>query len=135
MTVRAPSWRYFPVALALVLPVLACVAWTWLHAQRSERADAAIAAQIVRVQTEQILARALDILPRVTDLSARSCEEARSDLYRWGTLNPYFRSLLLVNHTHIYCSSALGEVDYDSGVFQRWPVGISPTQWLSLIHL
>nr|WP_054474701.1 EAL domain-containing protein [Achromobacter sp. 2789STDY5608615] len=133
MTVRVPSWRYFPVALALVLPVLACVAWTWLHAQRSERADAATAAQIARVQTEQILARALDILSRVTDLAARSCEEARPDLYRWGTLNPYFRSLLLVERTHIYCSSALGEVDYDSGVFHRWPVGTPPTQWFTSV--
>ncbi|WP_410866959.1 CSS-motif domain-containing protein, partial [Paraburkholderia sp. SIMBA_027] len=77
----------------------------------------------------QIMARALDILPRVTALSAQSCQTARPDLYRWGTLNPYFRSLLLVKREHIYCSSALGEVDYETGAFHRWPVGTPPTQW------
>ena len=129
MTVRVPSWRYFPVALALVLPVLGCIGWTWLHALSTERAEAATAGRIVRVQTEQILARALDILPRVTALSAQPCQTARADLYRWGTLNPYFRSLLLVKQEHIYCSSALGEVDYETGAFHRWPVGTPPTQW------
>ncbi|WZB67527.1 CSS-motif domain-containing protein [Achromobacter xylosoxidans] len=129
MTVRVPSWRYFPVALALVLPVLGCIGWTWLHALSTERAEAATAGRIVRVQTGQIMARALDILPRVTALSAQSCQTARPDLYRWGTLNPYFRSLLLVKREHIYCSSALGEVDYETGAFHRWPVGAPPTQW------
>ena len=43
MTVRVPSWRYFPVALALVLPVLGCIGWTWLHALSTERAEAATA--------------------------------------------------------------------------------------------
>ncbi|CUI57243.1 phage resistance protein [Achromobacter xylosoxidans] len=129
MTVRVPSWRYFPVALALVLPVLGCIGWTWLHALSTERAEAATAGRIVRVQTGQIMARALDILPRVTALSEQSCQTARPDLYRWGTLNPYFRSLLLVKREHIYCSSALGEVDYETGAFHRWPVGTPPTQW------
>lgn len=70
MTVRVPSWRYFPVALALVLPVLGCIGWTWLHALSTERAEAATAGRIVRVQTGQIMARALDILPRVVALVA-----------------------------------------------------------------
>lgn len=129
MTVRVPSWRYFPVALALVLPVLGCIGWSWLHALSTERAEAATAGRIVRLQTEQIMAGAMDILPRVTALSGQSCQAARPDLYRWGTLNPYFRSLLLVKREHIYCSSALGEVDYDTGAFHRWPADTPPTQW------
>lgn len=124
-----PSWRYFPVALAVVLPVVTCVGWTWLHAQAQERAEAATAARIVRVQTEQILARAVDILPRVAALTSKSCEEALPDLYRWGTLNPYFRALILVNRDHIYCSSALGAVDHVTGEFHKWPVDVPPAQW------
>lgn len=129
MTVRVPSWRYFPVALALMLPVLGCVAWTWLHAQSTERAEAATVARIVRVQTEQIVDRAVDILPRVAALTDKSCEEALPDLYRWGTLNPYFRALILVERDHIYCSSVLGEVDYLTGEFRKWPVDVPPAQW------
>lgn len=129
MIVRMPSWRYFPVALALVLPVVACVGWTWFHAQAEERAEAATAARIVRVQTEQILARALDILPRVAALTSMPCDEALPDLYRWGTLNPYFRSLILVERDHIYCSSMLGGVDQVTGEFRKWPVDVAPVQW------
>lgn len=129
MTVRVPSWRYFPVALALVLPVLGCIGWTWLHALNSERAQAATAGRIVRVQTEQILTNALDILPRVAALAAQPCQAVHANLLRWGTLNPYFRSLLLVRRDRIYCSSVLGDVDYDTGTFPRWPAGTPPTQW------
>ncbi|CAB3639457.1 MAG: EAL domain-containing protein [Achromobacter pulmonis] len=129
MTVRVPSWRYFPVALALVLPALGCIGWSWLYALNSERAQAATVGRIVRVQTEQILTHALDILPRVTALAAQPCPAVHASLLRWGTLNPYFRSLLLVRRDRIYCSSVLGDVDYDTGTFPRWPVGTPPTQW------
>lgn len=127
---RVPSWRYFPVALALVLPVLACVAWTWWHAQKEQRYEAESAARIVRVQMERILALSGEVVDRLAPLTAMSCEEALPDLQRWGTLNPYFRSLFLARGDLIYCSSAVGKTHYLISEFRRWPADISPDRWL-----
>lgn len=127
---RVPSWRYLPVALALVLPVIACVAWTWWHAQKEQRFEAESAARIVRVQTQHILAQAWQLLDRVAPLTALTCEEALPDLQRWGTLNPYIRSLILVRGDRIYCSSAVGRSDFPVSDFRKWASGVSPDRWL-----
>ncbi len=127
---RAPSWRYLPVALALAAPVLACVGLTWWHAQQEQRHEAESAAHIVRVQTQHILAQSWDVLDRVVALTAVPCAAALPDLQRWGTLNPYFRSLILLRGDRIYCSSAVGESDYSVSEFRRWSAGVSPDHWL-----
>lgn len=127
---RVPSWRYLPVALALALPVLACAGLTWWHAQKAQREEAESAARIVRVQAQHILAQAWDVLDRVAALTAVPCEQALPDLQRWGTLNPYFRSLILLRDDRIYCSSAVGKADYSVAEFRRWSGGLSPGDWL-----
>lgn len=129
MTVGAPSWRYLPVALALVLPLLVCAGWTWLYANNAQRQEAGIAARIVRVQAERIFAQSRDMLERVAALAPGACPDLLPDLQRWGALNPYFRSLALARNSRVYCSSALGEVDASIDDFSRWPVRISPDSW------
>ncbi|CAB3879174.1 EAL domain-containing protein [Achromobacter denitrificans] len=129
MTAGTPSWRYLPVALALVLPVLVCVGWTWLHANQAQRLEAGTAARIVRVQAERILSQSRDMLERVAALASGPCLELLPDLQRWGALNPYFRSLILARDGRVYCSSALGGVDASVDDFSRWPVRISADGW------
>lgn len=129
MTAGTPSWRYVPVALALVLPILVCVGWTWLHANNAQRQEAGTAARIVRVQAESILAQSADMLERVAALAPRPCADLLPDLQRWGALNPYFRSLVLARNGRVYCSSALGGVDASVDDFSRWPVQVSPDTW------
>lgn len=126
---RVPSWRYLPVALALVLPVIACVAWTGWYAQREQRQEAESAARIVRVQTQHILGQAWELLDRVAPLTALSCDQALPDLQRWGSLNPYVRSLNLVSGDRVYCSSAVGKTDYPISAFHKWSSGVSPDRW------
>ncbi|KNY09870.1 MAG: cyclic diguanylate phosphodiesterase [Achromobacter sp.] len=130
MTVRVPSWRYLPVALALVLPALLCLVGTWIHAKKQQRAEAEAAAQIVRVQVESILAQAWPVLDEVAELTPQPCAQALPLLRRWGTLNPYFRALILANERHIYCSSIVGEVDAELGDFRKWPIEGTPERWM-----
>ncbi|MGY6270548.1 EAL domain-containing protein [Achromobacter denitrificans] len=129
MTGGVPSWRYLPVALALVAPILVCVGWTWLHANNAQRQEAAVAARIVRVQADSILSQAQDMVDRVAALAPGPCPELLPDLQRWGALNPYFRSLILARGGRVYCSSALGEVDASIDDFSRWSVPVSPDEW------
>ncbi|WAI84964.1 EAL domain-containing protein [Achromobacter spanius] len=130
MTVRVPSWRYLPVAFALVLPVVVCAVETWFYAKKQQRMEAEAAAQIVRVQVENILAQAWPVLDQVADLTPQPCADVLPQLRRWGTLNPYFRSLVLSNERHIYCSSAVGEVDFALGDLRQWPIEGTPDRWL-----
>lgn len=130
ITVRVPSWRYLPVALALVLPALLCLAGTWIHAKKQQRTEAEAAAQIVRVQIENMLAQAWPVLDQVAELTPQPCAQVLPQLRRWGTLNPYFRALVLANDRHIYCSSIVGEVDSELGDFRKWPIDGTPDRWL-----
>ncbi|KAG1448557.1 hypothetical protein G6F57_016823 [Rhizopus arrhizus] len=130
MTVRVPSWRYLPVAFALVVPVLLCVGWTWLHAKNEQRSAAEAAAKIVRVQVDNMLSQAWTLLDRVAELTPKPCAEVLSTLQRWSSLNPYFRSLILANNEHIYCSSVVGDVVFTLGNFRHWFEGIPPERWL-----
>jgi len=130
MTVRVPSWRYLPVAFALVVPVLLCVAWTWLHAKNEQRHAAEAAAKIVRVQVENILSQAWSLLDRVAELTPQPCTAVLPSLQRWSALNPYFRALVLANSDHIYCSSVIGTVDFSIGDFRKWPIKGTPDRWL-----
>ena len=130
MTVRVPSWRYLPVAFALVTPVLLCVGWTWLHAKNEQRGAAEAAAKIVRVQVDNMLSHAWTLLDRVAELTPKPCAEVLSALQRWSALNPYFRALVLANSDHIYCSSVIGSVDLAIGDFRKWPIDGGPDRWL-----
>jgi sensor c-di-GMP phosphodiesterase-like protein len=130
MTVRVPSWRYLPVAFALLLPIVLCVAWSWVHAKNERRNEAEAAAQIVRVQVETILSQAWSVLDRVAELTPKPCAEVLPLLQRWSALNPYFRALILANSDHIYCSSVLGTVDFSVGDFRNWPIDATPDRWL-----
>lgn len=130
MTARVSSWRFLPVALALVLPVLLCVGWSWFHAVGEVRKDASIAAGVVRVQTGTILTQARELLVRLVDLTARDCDEALPTMQRWATLNPYVRALILAQDDRIYCSSAVGATDYSITEFHRWPRSMTPAGWL-----
>ncbi|AZS82804.1 EAL domain-containing protein [Achromobacter spanius] len=130
MTVRVPSWRYLPVAFALVLPTVLCSVETWIYAKKQQRTEAEAAAQIVRVQMENMLEQAWPVLDQVAELTPRPCAEVLPQLRRLGTLNPYFRALVLSNDRHLYCSSAVGEVDFALGDLRKWPSEGTPDRWL-----
>ncbi|CAB3953903.1 putative cyclic di-GMP phosphodiesterase PdeN [Achromobacter insolitus] len=129
VTSGASPWRYLPVALALVIPILACVGWTWLQAHNEQRLAGETAARIVRAQTQNILSQSRDMLGRVAELAGKPCAEVLPALQRWGTLNPYFRSLVLVRDKRVYCSSAVGPVDASLDDFSKWNLNVVSEYW------
>ncbi|MGS1009249.1 EAL domain-containing protein [Achromobacter anxifer] len=129
VTGDTPPWRYLPVALALMLPIVACVGWTWLQAHEAQRLEGETAARIVRAQAESILTQSRDMLGRVAEQAGKPCAEVLPMLQRWGTLNPYFRSLVLVRERRVYCSSAVGPVDASLDDFSKWKINIVSEHW------
>lgn len=88
--------------LLLVLPVV-------LHeSQRQLAGEAAVTAGVLRRQLENILLRAEDVTQRLAPTLRRPCEEVLALLRQLGSLQPYFRSLLLVRDDIVYCSSVYG---------------------------
>jgi len=129
VTGDTPPWRYLPVALALMLPIVACVGWTWMQAHDAQRLEGETAARIVRAQAESILTQSRDMLGRVAEQAGKPCAEVLPMLQRWGTLNPYFRSLVLVRERRVYCSSAVGPVDASLDDFSKWKINIVSEHW------
>ncbi|WP_427183996.1 EAL domain-containing protein [Bordetella bronchialis] len=87
---------------ALILPIV-------LHeSQRQLAGEANVTAGVLRRQLENILLRAQDVTQRLTPTLHRPCEEVLGLLRQMGSLQPYFRSLLLVHNDVVTCSSVYG---------------------------
>jgi sensor c-di-GMP phosphodiesterase-like protein len=94
--------------LAAALPSI-CVLPVVLHeSQRQLRGEASVTAGVIRRQLENILLRAQDVTQRLTPALRRPCPEVLALLRQMGSLQPYFRSLLLVHDDIVYCSSTYG---------------------------
>lgn len=133
MVPQASSWRFFPVALVLILPVILCIGVTWVESQREVRGEAATAAGIVRHQTDTILSHAWQVVDTMTPLLEAPCEKSVAELQKMGTLSPYFRALMFTRGDTVYCSSVLGEVDASTLEFHGWPTTHSPNRWVAAV--
>ncbi|AOB33888.1 hypothetical protein AKI39_20385 [Bordetella sp. H567] len=86
----------------LILPIV-------VHeSQRQLAGEARVTAAVLRRQLENILLRAQDVTQRLTPSLRRPCGEVLNLLRQLGSLQPYFRSLLLVRDDIVYCSSIYG---------------------------
>jgi sensor c-di-GMP phosphodiesterase-like protein len=107
------SIRHKIVALAITLFAAALPFFLVLpivvhESQRKLDGEANVTAGVIRRQLENILLRAQDVTQRLTPSLHRPCEEVISLLRQMGSLQPYFRSLLLVHNDIVYCSSVYG---------------------------
>ncbi|OZI74899.1 hypothetical protein CAL22_10745 [Bordetella genomosp. 12] len=124
-------WRYIALAFALFLPLVACLALTWMNAQRLSRAQAETEANITRIQVERILREAWLGIDAMEPLLRIGCDQARPVLTRTMSMRPYFRSLTLFEGRQAYCSS----LPFQAGGHGRdWPWAIPPGRWLRLVN-
>jgi sensor c-di-GMP phosphodiesterase-like protein len=94
--------------LATALPVLLVVPVVLHEAQRQVDGEARVTASVLRRQIENILLRAEDLTQVLMPSLSRPCAEVLNLLRQTGSLQPYFRSLLLVHDDIVYCSSVYG---------------------------
>jgi sensor c-di-GMP phosphodiesterase-like protein len=93
---------------ATALPVLIVLPVVVHEAQRQVEGEARVTASVLRRQIENILLRAEDVTQVLTPSLYRPCADVLNLLRQTGTLQPYFRSLLLVHDDIVYCSSVFG---------------------------
>jgi sensor c-di-GMP phosphodiesterase-like protein len=94
--------------LAAALPVLLILPIVLHEAQRQLAGEADVTADVLRRQLENILLRAQDVTQRLGPSLHRPCAEVLPLLRQLASLQPYFRSLLLVHNDFVYCSSIYG---------------------------
>ncbi|CAM3811729.1 cyclic-guanylate-specific phosphodiesterase [Bordetella sputigena] len=94
--------------VAAALPFLLILPIILLESQRQLAGEASVTAGVLRRQLENILLRAQDVTHRLTSTLRRPCGEVLPLLRQMGSLQPYFRSLLLVHDDVVTCSSVYG---------------------------
>ncbi|HTJ99228.1 MAG TPA: EAL domain-containing protein [Bordetella sp.] len=93
---------------AAALPFLLILPIVIHESHRQLAGEANVTAGVLRRQLENILLRAQDVTQRLAPALDRPCGEVIGLLRQLGSLQPYFRSLLLVHDDIVYCSSAYG---------------------------
>jgi EAL domain-containing protein (putative c-di-GMP-specific phosphodiesterase class I) len=129
---RAARRGYAPLLLA-VAPLLLCLVLTWYGAQRSARDEAALAAIFIRNQVGFILEQSRGAAQRLAPATAGSCAELMPGLMREAAVAPYLRTLNVLEHDRLYCSSALGLQEVPLKDFAGAPEHAPPGPWLRLV--
>ncbi|QGU85903.1 EAL domain-containing protein [Erwinia sorbitola] len=129
-----PKHDYFWLTVAGILPLLLCLVFTFLEARNSLIHQQKTTASTLIDQAEHVSQLAWEMTSRLRQFNNRQCADIRSQLQRYGTLYPYFRSVGLTHGDEIYCSSAFGSTraTLDTMLRGRLPGHHLPSWMLSL---
>jgi len=121
------------MALAALLPVLLCVAFTRYEAAHLVRAEAQLASNFVVNQVVAITGRARNAARAFVPRAAEPCRTLAAGLTLGTATEPYIRTLNIVDGDHLSCSSALGQQPIATRDFmpgnERMPRG----DWLAIV--
>ena len=130
---RPPWRRHLLLACVALVPLLLCAVLSWTEARRHERREAMQVADLVRNRAESILGHARLVAGQLLPLTEQPCAPIANQLARVGSLEPYFRSVLLTDHDRIYCSSIDGPVDYPLSSVKAFPARVPGKPWTRMV--
>lgn len=99
------------VIAAALLPLLAVAPLVLVMSAQRAKGEAAVTADVVRRQLENIAQFSQSTLKMAAALTDRPCDQAEAELRRIGTLRPYLRGILLVRNHRVSCSILQGGID------------------------
>ncbi|MDN4576179.1 hypothetical protein DBB29_24530 [Pandoraea cepalis] len=102
---RVVQWLVTGLVVTVTLFVVLILGWLRVH--HMSQAFLQREAQRQRAALERIVGTAEDTLKGAAPWVGRACGEVNSSLQATGTLSPYFRSIWLVSHGKMYCSSVI----------------------------
>ncbi|VVD90323.1 Putative cyclic-di-GMP phosphodiesterase AdrB [Pandoraea eparura] len=106
---RVVQWLVTGLVVTVTLLVVLFLGWLRVH--HLSQAFLQQEAQRQRAALERIVTTAEDTLKGATPWVGRDCSEVNSSLQATGSLSPYFRSIWLVSHGKMYCSSVIRSND------------------------
>ncbi|WP_374620378.1 EAL domain-containing protein [Pandoraea sp.] len=102
---RVVQWLVTGLVVTATLLVVLLLGWLRVH--QMSQAFLEQEAQRQRASLERIVNTAEETLKGAAPWVGRTCSEVNSSLQATGTLSPYFRSIWLVSHGKMYCSSVI----------------------------
>lgn len=104
-----PRQKYFWLAVAGLLPIVLCLIFTLVEANKMVNRQLAVTSSMLMSQAVNISDRAGEMTAHLQEFDHRPCADIKYELQQYGSLYPYFRSVGTVQNDNITCSSAFGE--------------------------
>ncbi|MFK8256331.1 EAL domain-containing protein [Erwinia sp. AnSW2-5] len=117
-----PKQDYIWLTVAGLLPLVLCLIFTFIDARSTVINQQKTTAATLIDQAEHVSQLAWEMTTRLKQLHSSSCADIRSQLQRYGTLYPYFRSVGQVRGDEVYCSSAFGTTQGTLETMLRGPL-------------
>lgn len=127
-----PGRKYLCLTIAGLLPVMLCLLFTLVEANRMIDRQLSSTSATLMSQALNISDRARDMTANLQKFSHRNCEEIKYELQQYGALNPYFRSVGVAQHNNVVCSSAFGNLQGPVEEMIRYPLPAGPKKRWSL---
>lgn len=127
-----PGKKYFYLTVVGLLPVILCLIFTLIEANRMINRQLAVTSSMLMSQAVNISNRARDMTAHLQEFNHRSCDEIKSELQQYGSLHPYFRSVGVAHNNNVICSSAFGSLQGSVEEMIRHPLPAEQKQRWSL---
>ncbi|PXW28427.1 EAL domain-containing protein [Paraburkholderia caballeronis] len=121
------------LAIAALVPLVLCAALSWHEAGRRQYREADLAARFIENQVGFIVTEARAAARELAPLTGQPCAQLMPDLMRRAAVVPYLRSLNVIEHDRIACSSALGTQSSPLASFGGAPDHAPERAWTRLI--
>ncbi|WP_025804369.1 EAL domain-containing protein [Pseudomonas chlororaphis] len=107
---RESLWHLGIVLVAMMAVPLLMAPLVFQQAKERADGEASVTAVAILRQMDMLLNVVSTNLDKAQSVLGQPCSEVIGQLTRMSMLSPYFRSLVLVSHGEVYCSSVLGAV-------------------------
>ncbi len=105
-------WSLVAALIAMALPPLIMAPLIWWMAQDRAKGESAITAATIQRQVDGTLDVVFDNVHHAVGLLDRPCPDAAPELARQANITFYYRSLSLMKHGRLYCTSLIGGVNF-----------------------
>lgn len=103
-----PRHEILWLVVAALIPIILYLVFTLLEAQQMVKRQLTLTSSMLMSQAVNISDRARAMTEHLQNYQGRSCDEIRDNLQQTGSLDPYFRSIGVVQNNIVTCSSTFG---------------------------
>lgn len=129
---RHRDFGWLLIVCAGLLPLVLGILCTAIEARHTVSQQQISTANTLLTQAEKMSDNAWDMITELRQYHNQPCAQIQDKLQRAGTLNPYFRSIGMLNGDDISCSSAFGLARGTLAEMMMQPPPITGKAWWSI---